>query len=48
MVVKCICKHEAQDKIHGEQNRVANETKDPTRVRCTVCKTLITVNKKEK
>ena len=48
MIVKCLCQHESQDKIHGPQNRVMNQTKDPSRVRCTVCKTLVSVSNKEK
>ena len=38
MIIKCTCKHEEQDKLHGPQCRVANPTKDPDKVRCTVCK----------
>ena len=44
MILKCICAHPAQDKIHGAQNRVANQTKDPTKAKCTVCGTLIKIN----
>lgn len=31
----CTCKHEAQDKIHGQQHRVHNPTAKG--VKCTVC-----------
>lgn len=48
MIVKCICPNKSQDELHGQGNRVANPTKDPTKVRCTSCKTLITVSNKEK
>ena len=47
-IVKCKCPNEFQDKQYGEQNRVANATKKTdgvrTEVRCTVCKTIHTVN----
>lgn len=49
MIVKCVCSHEAQDKLHGVGNRVANPTKsDKTidKVRCTVCKALIDIKSK--
>ncbi len=48
MKVKCSCKHEQQDALHGQQMRVANlTTKD--QARCTVCKTLHNLpNKKAK
>jgi len=41
-IKKCNCKHVAQDQIHGENMRVANEcksAKEATRkkFRCTVC-----------
>lgn len=40
MIVRCICSHEAQDKLHGSGNRVANECKENNGTvphRCTVC-----------
>lgn len=36
MIIKCNCKHEAQDKLHGAGNRVHNSGKGI--YRCTVCK----------
>lgn len=43
MIVNCgTCKpHSFQDERYGPRKRVANETKDPEKVRCTVCKSLI-------
>lgn len=39
--VNCTCAHEAQDKLHGNNVRVANSTQkgdnSTTEVRCTVC-----------
>ena len=44
MKVKCTCQHEAQDKLHGKNVRVANPTAKGSdgkiEYRCTVCKTL--------
>lgn len=40
-----MCKSHEQDTMHGLGKRVMNATKDPTKVRCTVCKTLVTVQK---
>lgn len=44
MKIKCTCKHEQQDTLHGAGNRVANLTTKrndkEVAVRCTVCKTL--------
>lgn len=40
MIKKCKCKHTAQDKLHGQGNRVFNESieKDGRRIyKCTVC-----------
>lgn len=41
MIQKCTCKHDGQDKLHGNGNRVFNLTgKGPVGVkvyRCTVC-----------
>ena len=41
MISKCKCEHKAQDKLHGEGNRVFTPTTkkqgDKTIVRCTVC-----------
>lgn len=45
MIIKCLCNHPAQDKIHGLGNRVMNLTKDPTKARCTSCKTIVSVSK---
>lgn len=46
--LKCACINEGQDKLHGEQMRVANATakqdKDFIEVRCTVCKKVSRVN----
>lgn len=46
--VKCKCINEGQDKLHGQNMRVANTTtkqdKDFVDVRCTVCKTIHRVN----
>lgn len=36
MIVKCVCKHEQQDNLHGKGKRVANETAKGE-YRCTVC-----------
>lgn len=36
MIKKCSCKHEGQDKIHGDGNRVHNP-KAKDEVRCTIC-----------
>lgn len=41
MIVNCPCPHEDQDKRYGLNKRVANPTKDPEKVRCTACKSLI-------
>jgi hypothetical protein len=42
MIVKCLCKHQYQDGVHGPGMRVANKSKGPspgdTVYRCTVCK----------
>lgn len=45
MIIKCLCQHPDQDRIHGLGNRVMNPTKDPTRARCTSCKSLVSVTK---
>lgn len=37
MIKKCSCDHKGQDKLHGEGNRVHNETGDGKKLRCTVC-----------
>ena len=48
-IVRCKCKHEGQDSIHGKGNRVANETAKGSAgklvVRCTVCLAEHTVGK---
>ena len=36
-IVKCDCKHEYQDKKHGDGKRVANFSKKNMGHRCTVC-----------
>ena len=36
MIVKCDCKHEGQDALHGKGNRVGNKT-TKNQTRCTVC-----------
>lgn len=48
--VQCKCTHEFQDQQYGKNVRIANATEkqpsqDKVEVRCTVCKTLHTVNK---
>lgn len=48
-VVNCNCNHEFQDRRYGNGRRVANATQkskvdNKTDVRCTVCKTIHTVN----
>lgn len=44
MVLRCgMCRHEAQDQMYGDNYRVCNPTKDLTRARCTVCKTLVNI-----
>lgn len=44
MKIKCTCKHDGQDALHGAQTRIANTTakrnEKEVAVRCTVCKTL--------
>jgi hypothetical protein len=37
--IKCTCSHADQDKMYGQGNRMANETRSG-QLRCTVCKTL--------
>ena len=41
MIMKCTCKHEGQDKLHGTSNRVFNELDKKggteSHYRCTVC-----------
>ena len=49
-IVPCTCKHSFQDATYGVNKRVANATAkgtgnlSTTQVRCTVCKTIHTVN----
>lgn len=47
----CKCIHEYQDKLYGKNIRVMNATEkgsqDKIEVRCTVCKTVHTVNKSQ-
>lgn len=46
MIQLCpMCKPHEQDYMHGLNKRVMNATKDPTKCRCTICKTLVTVQK---
>lgn len=52
-IVKCKCKHEQQDAIHGEGKRVANHCAKAQHLgmkaaRCTVCSTLHTQVQQEK
>jgi len=47
MIKVCTCIHEGQDSLHGKYKRVMNETKDPTTVVCTVCKTRYSVSMKD-
>jgi hypothetical protein len=35
-ILKCVCTHPAQDKLHGKGFRVHNKTKE-AKYRCTVC-----------
>ncbi len=41
MILKCDCKHDSQDQIHGKGNRVMTPLKKvqglPQMYRCTVC-----------
>ena len=41
MIAPCTCKHEAQDRLNGKNNRVHNPTKSTVGnkvvYRCTVC-----------
>ena len=53
-VVNCKCSHEFQDRRYGANRRVANATQKSSDknghrvdVRCTVCKTLHTVNESQ-
>lgn len=51
MIIKCNCVHKAQDKLHGQGNRVGNELKSkgpgfPTEYRCTVCEKITSDVKK--
>jgi len=39
-LVKCSCKHAAQDEMYGIGNRVGNETRSG-QFRCTVCSTIV-------
>jgi hypothetical protein len=51
MITKCTCKNEAQDKLHGEGNRVFNlyKPKESTpHYKCTVCGKEIIVPKRGK
>lgn len=36
-ILKCTCKHEQQDKLHGTGNRLHNATAKPKVYRCIVC-----------
>lgn len=45
MILRCLCPHEAQDRLHGFGHRVANpQKKQPEYARCTVCKTSILIS----
>lgn len=49
-IVRCNCKHEQQDEMYGQGNRLANaQPSDPkstdVTVRCTVCGTVHRINK---
>ena len=35
-IIKCVCEHKVQDKLHGKGMRVANKTRSGGH-RCTVC-----------
>ena len=37
MIAKCVCNHEYQNQRYGKGNRVHNQTKKATEIRCTVC-----------
>ena len=39
MINKCVCQHDYQDSAYGKNNRVHNQTKELTKIRCTVCGT---------
>lgn len=39
MIEKCKCVHPAQDKLHGQGNRVHNPSKKEGHRKCTVCGT---------
>lgn len=46
MIIKCVCVHEGQDKLHGKGMRVYNPGKDAgggVKWRCTVCQKETTV-----
>ena len=36
-ILKCTCKHEGQDELHGKGMRVFNSTSKDDTYRCTVC-----------
>lgn len=49
MIYRCTCKHEQQDKMHGQNMRVfnrVNKKATPT-YRCTVCSLLVEVGGKK-
>jgi len=42
MILKCTCKHTAQDRLYGTDKRVHNEMKESggtVSYRCTICNT---------
>lgn len=49
--INCKCEHEFQDKMYGKHVRIANATEKSSEskveVRCTVCKTVHTINKSQ-
>lgn len=49
VIIRCtnpLCKHEAQDRMHGSGMRVMNPQKKlPDKARCTVCKTEVFIPK---
>lgn len=48
MIRKCGCKHEVQDEMYGNSNRVWNPTTKDKGWRCTVCeKTVLADREKE-
>lgn len=47
-IKKCNCTHDFQDKEHGNKNRVFNLSENEEKAKCTVCDTVIILNKSKK